>query len=144
MDNIINEAAVQYQRTGELPSQNQFVLMTIAREGIGYDIFSPLLSKYPFSLEDWSHYLHLSERSLQRYRKEKKTFDPLQAEKILQITMLYEQGVEVFGSKENFDIWLGTTSIALGNVKPKDLLDTSFGIDMLATELIRIEHGVLA
>lgn len=141
---ILNEAAVEYRRTGELATRNQHALMSIVRGGIDFDLFRPLLTKYPFSIEDWSRYLHLSERTLQRYRKEKKTFDPLQTEKILQITMLYERGVQVFGHQQNFDTWLNTTSLALGSVKPKDLLDTAFGIDMIADELLRIEHGVLA
>ncbi len=141
---IVSEAVYQYKRTGELPTNNQTALLAIVREGIDFDAFRPLLSKYPFSIEDWSRYLHLSERTLQRYKKEKKTFDPLQTEKILQITMLYERGVQVFGDKQNFDTWLNTVSLALGNKSPKELLDTAFGIDLVSDELIRIEHGVLA
>jgi uncharacterized protein (DUF2384 family) len=50
----------------------------------------------------------------------------------------------VFGDKERFNVWLNATNIALGNVKPKDLLDNTFGISLLKDELGRIEHGILA
>ncbi len=37
---------------------------------------------------------------------------------------------------------MDTKSVALAGVKPKDLLDTAFGISMVYTELGRIEHGI--
>lgn len=141
---LVEEAAVEYQRTGTLNSGNRVVLLAIVRDGVKYHSFEALLSKYPFSIEDWSNYLHLSERTLQRYKKESKTFDSLQSEKILQIMMLYQRGVEVFGDSSNFDLWLSIPCVALGAIAPKDLLDTAFGIALIEEELTRIEHGVLA
>jgi putative toxin-antitoxin system antitoxin component (TIGR02293 family) len=60
------------------------------------------------------------------------------------LVMLYEYGIEVFGDRDNFNIWLNSRSIALGGRSPKELLDTKFGIDLVKDELGRIEHGVLA
>jgi putative toxin-antitoxin system antitoxin component (TIGR02293 family) len=98
----------------------------------------------PFSLTEWANYLQLSERTIQRNQKENKTFQPIQSERIVEVSMLYKYGVEVFGNKDNFDTWLNTKSIALGGRIPKDLLDTKFGISMVKDELGRIEHGILA
>lgn len=142
--NFIDEAAVEYQRTGSLSSPSRTTLMKIVRGGIGYDLFETLFSTYPFSIEDWSNFLHLSERTLQRYKKDDKHFDSLQSEKILQISMIYQRGLEVFGDQENFNTWLDTKNISLSNQKPKDLLDNAFGIALLDEILTRIEHGVLA
>ena len=50
----------------------------------------------------------------------------------------------VFGGSTGFNTWLDTESLALGRVKTKSLLDSSFGIGLLKDELGRIEHGVLA
>lgn len=120
-------------------------LIEQVRNGISSDIFyKVILGTFSFSITEWSTYLHLSERTMQRYRTEKKTFEPIQSEKILEITMLYNYGLNVFGNKENFNTWIETKNIALGGVKPKDLLDTSYGIGLLKDELTRIEHGVLA
>jgi len=58
--------------------------------------------------------------------------------------LLYKRGVHVFGKEENFYSWMGAKSIALGGVRPKDLLDNSFGISMVYDELGRIEHGIFA
>jgi len=119
-------------------------LINAVRNGISYSFFSNLVRISTFSLPEWSYFLHLSERTLQRYKKEKKNFGPVYSEKILEITMLYKYGKEVFGNEENFSSWLDSSNIALGNSSPKQLLDSNFGIEMVKDELGRIEHGVLA
>ncbi|WP_439883091.1 type II RES/Xre toxin-antitoxin system antitoxin [Pontibacter sp. MBLB2868] len=121
-----------------------FMLISTVREGIKYALFQSIADKSPFSTTEWSGYLHLSERTFQRYKKEKRKFDPLHSEKILEITLVYNKGVEVFGDKANFDAWLEAKNVALGGIKPKELLDNTFGIGLLKDELTRIEHGVLA
>lgn len=119
-------------------------LVEMVRNGVRFDAFDTFANRSPFSLHEWSGYLHLSERTMQRYRSEKKIFDPLQSEKIIEIALFYNKGVEVFGSAEKFDSWLETESLALGGIKPKMLLDNSFGINLLKDELTSIEYGILA
>jgi len=119
-------------------------LINTTRNGIPFHTFTKMTENSPFSLDDWSSFLHLSERTMQRYKKEKKAFDPIHSERILEITMLYNRGSEVFGKSEKFDTWLNSKSIALGGIKPKELMDSTFGIGMLNNELTRIEYGVLA
>ncbi|GAB3814894.1 type II RES/Xre toxin-antitoxin system antitoxin [Pontibacter rugosus] len=127
-----------------IDDKDVFMLISTVREGIKYALFQSIADVIPFNLTDWSNFLHLSERTFQRYKKEKRTFDPLHSEKILEITLVYNKGIEVFGDKANFDAWLNSKNVALGGVKPKELLDSTFGIGLLRDELIRIEHGVLA
>ncbi len=119
---------------------------TIAKvkQGVGYPYFKKVAQQSDLSLMDWAEILNLSERTMQRYEQENKTFAPIYSEKILAIDMLMRYGAEVFGSREYFHVWLETSSVALGGVAPKSLLDTSIGIDLIRGELIRIEHGVLA
>jgi putative toxin-antitoxin system antitoxin component (TIGR02293 family) len=124
--------------------QNTLKIIKMIRKGIIFNIFQRLITNLSFSEKDWSNFLHLSERTLQRYKKDKKTFDPVQSEKIIEIILLYNKGINVFGEKRNFDIWLETENISLGREKPKNLLDTTFGITMIKDELIRIEHGTFA
>lgn len=119
-------------------------LIEIVRKGIEFSMFISFANKSPFSLNEWSAFLHLSERTMQRYKKEERTFEPLQSEKILEIALLYKKGIEVFGNREKFNSWLEIENLALGRVKPKELFDNSFGINLLKDELTKIEHGVLA
>ncbi|MGB4773947.1 MAG: antitoxin Xre/MbcA/ParS toxin-binding domain-containing protein [Daejeonella sp.] len=138
---IVNEPAISYQTLG---NRNILSLINAVREGIKFNAFMSIVTKSPFNISEWSAFLHLSERTMQRYKKEEKTFDPIHSEKILEITLIYKKGVDVFGDTERFNSWLNSTNIALGNIKPKDLLDNTFGISMLKDELTRIEYGVLA
>lgn len=55
---------------------------------------------------------------------------------------MQNKGVSVFGNKNSFAHWMNAENIALGGAKPKDLLDTAFGIAMIREELGRIEHGI--
>lgn len=114
------------------------------RAGISFTKFFQFAASSPFSINEWSGFLHISERTMQRYQKEKKKFDPIQSEKILEIALLYKKGVEVFGNKAHFDAWLQMENIALGKQTPKSFFDSSFGINLLKDELTRIESGVLA
>lgn len=118
-------------------------LIETAREGIPFTQFLNIATASPFSLTEWSDFIHVSERTMQRYKKEKRTFDVLQSEKILHITLLFNTGAEVFGNSEKFNTWLKSDNLVL-HCKPKDLLDSTFGIGMLRDELTRIEHGILA
>jgi putative toxin-antitoxin system antitoxin component (TIGR02293 family) len=114
------------------------------RKGIAYSSFTNAVKNVPLTLKEWSGILDLSERTLQRYKKEKRAFDTLQSEKIVQVTLLARYGREVFGDEKKFNSWLNTENISIGKARPKDLLDSSFGIDLLKDELSRIEHGILA
>ena len=129
---------------GSVDEINSLSLVNMVRRGIGYKAFDKFANRSPFSQNEWSTYLHLSERTMQRYRSEQKTFDPLQSEKIIEIALFYNKGIEVFGSAEKFNSWLDTDNLALGKIKPKMLLDNSFGINMLRDELTAIEYGILA
>jgi len=129
---------------GSVDDINALALVEMVRHGVRFEAFDSFANKSPFSLNEWSGFLHLSERTMQRYRSEKRTFDPLQSEKIIEIALFYNKGVEVFGNAEKFNSWLETDSLALGGIKPKTLLDNSFGISILKDELTAIEYGVLA
>ncbi|MBO9684560.1 MAG: DUF2384 domain-containing protein [Flavisolibacter sp.] len=124
--------------------KNVLAIIDAVRTGISFNEFEKIANGTPFSLVEWANFLQLSERTLQRTQKEKKSFQPIHSERIVELVMLYDYGVEVFGDKDNFNVWLNSTSIALGGRTPKELLDTKFGIGMVKDELGRIEHGVLA
>ena len=129
---------------GAIDDQDILSLIHLVRQGIKFPVFVNFMEKSPFDLTEWPGFLHLSERTMQRYKKEERTFDSLQSEKILEIALLYKKGIEVFGNKEKFNSWLETKNLALGKIKPKELFDSSFGIGLLKDELTRIEHGILA
>jgi len=118
--------------------------MTVAENGIAYGVFNEMTVQIPFSTEDWASFLHLSERTMHRYRKNELTFDALHSERILELVLLFRKGETIFGSEENYVTWLNAKNIALGNRMPRQLLGSSLGIGLVRDELSRIEHGILA
>jgi putative toxin-antitoxin system antitoxin component (TIGR02293 family) len=139
--NQVNEPLAIYNT---LDSNNVMWLIQQVRNGVNYKKFLQFASFGAFNLTEWASFLHLSERTMLRYKQEEKTFDTLQSEKIIEITLLHNKGTQVFGSATHFNLWLNTVNLALGNIKPKEMLDNSFGINLLKDELTKIEHGVLA
>ena len=137
----ILEPDVSYSAT---QTSSVFSILEFINKGIKYNQFLKYIQQTPFSMSDWSEFLHLSERTLHRYQKDKKTFDALQTEKIMEIILVYKKGVEVFGNHTNFDNWLLQKNISLANKMPKEFLTSSTGIKLLMEELNKIEHGILA
>lgn len=116
-------------------------IVQIARKGIAQKQYSVLKKELQFSIEDWMHILDASESTFRRLDK-KDFLDKRHSEKLADIAMLGDYGEDVFGSSTIFLDWLNTESPALGNTKPKDLLDTSQGINIVKMELGRIDHGI--
>ena len=127
-----------------LDNRSVLKLIETSRKGVDIDTFDELTGKFPFNLSDWSRILHISERTIQRYRRDKKRLDPIHTDRLLQIMMLLNEGLDVFGDSGNFVTWLNSKNVALGGINPIDLLDNAFGINMLTSELTKIEHGILA
>ena len=124
--------------------RNILLLIKKSRKGMKYSDFAGIQKQLSLKVSDWSNILHLSERTLQRYKKEKIDLSPIYSEKVLEIKLLFSKGTDVFGNLENFNQWLNSKNIALGGVKPVSFLDNTFGIVLLKDLLTRIEHGVLA
>lgn len=113
------------------------------RQGIPKKAIDNLIDKTGIPVNEMAVLMRLSDRTLRRYNANT-LLSPEQSERVVEISRLYSRGEEVFGSLENFKEWMSSTVMALGNIKPKTLLDTSLGIDILMNELGRIEHGIFA
>ncbi len=133
-----------FKNITELDEHDISRLMKQAKQGVTFMAFKQMVKNSPFSEKEWARFLHLSERTLQRYEKTKTRFDPLRSEKILEIALLLKKGIEVFGDKSRFYDWLRTPNTALEAITPKEFLDNSFGINQVKDELTKIEHGILA
>ncbi len=94
------------------------------------------------SMEELALALHITPRALHGY-KSSDLLKPRITERALALAQLYARGFELM-DKERFIRWMDQVHIALGKKKPKELLDTHFGIQLLLDELGRIEQGVLA
>lgn len=140
--NKVEEPIAIYQTA--ILQGDMYSIISNLKKGLSFKSFLNFVKNSPFNISEWASLLHISERTMQRYKKENKKFDPIYVEKIMEVSFLNQYGVEVFGSKENFHSWLNSKNLALGGIIPKSLLDNTFGIQIVKEELTRIEHGVFA
>lgn len=126
---------------GEFLSDKMLMISAI-RAGIPYSLFDLIRDVTPFSETEWSEFLNISTKSLSRYKQSSRPFKPIQSEKIIELAEVANIGKDVFGSIEKFKLWLDTPNLALGKMKPIELLKDSYGKEMVIGELTRIEHGI--
>jgi putative toxin-antitoxin system antitoxin component (TIGR02293 family) len=119
------------------------LIIQAIRIGIPYSLFDTIQYYAPFNELEWAKFLDISTKSLQRYKHSSSVFKPIQSEKIIEIAEVTSAGLDVFGDMDKFKLWLYTPSFALGNIKPIELLNDSYGKELVLSELVRINHGIL-
>ena len=132
--NIVEEPMAPYRTVRAIPTLKDFT----------FSEFKKIADKAPFSQAEWAAILHLSERTLQRYAKSNGVFAPMNAERVLQIGKVLDQGKITFGSTENFYNWLKNEPRILEGTLSFESLSTYDGIEKILTQLGRIQHGILA
>jgi putative toxin-antitoxin system antitoxin component (TIGR02293 family) len=118
-------------------------LIPLIKKGIPRKSLDNLLMITGISPIEIAEIMHTSDRTLRRY-KPSKLLNPEQSERVIKLALLYSRGEEVFDGLDAFKIWMESAVMPLGNKQPKELLDTSIGIEILMDELGRIEQGVFA
>ena len=132
--NVVQEPAPVYKTVRALPQVKDFT----------YNEFKKIADKTPFTQAEWAAMLHVSERTLQRYAKGNGHFAPINAERALQIVNVVAEGKKTFGKIEMFYNWLKRKPVMLEGELSFSSLTTSHGIQMVLTQLGRIQHGILA
>ena len=137
-----------YQGVGKVldlaePTTNLQDLMQIARRGLLRSSIDSISKFLGLSTAELASYLHISERTLQRYSADKE-LSPELSDRLIQIAKVYAKAVDVFEEEDNAVAWLKHPSRALGDITPIAFLDNSSGVEIVLDELTRIEYGVVA
>ncbi|MCH7397468.1 MbcA/ParS/Xre antitoxin family protein [Belliella sp. DSM 107340] len=121
----------------DAPSYNLELIDRI-REGVKKTDWKDLISYIDSTEKEFENILPASISSMQK----KEIYNKETSQRIYELAKLFGLGYEVFDSKDNFKNWLMTPSRALGNKKPFELLDSSFGFEIVENEIIRIQYNV--
>ncbi|WP_229236249.1 antitoxin Xre/MbcA/ParS toxin-binding domain-containing protein [Emticicia sp. TH156] len=123
---------------------NKMLIIAVIRAGIPYSLFGLIQDYTPFSETDWAGFLDISTKSLQRYKTSANHhFKPIHSEKIIELAEVTKVGLDVFSNMDKLRLWLNTPNYALGSQKPIELLRDSYGKELVISELVRINHGIL-
>jgi len=120
---------------------NPYQVIDTAEKGISIKIFDKLVSQSGYSKAALADFIGLDVRTITNYKNKNKDFRKTDAEHLLILKKLFEQGKEVFGSSEEFARWLNKPSYGLEGRVPEKLLNYISGIELVSRELTRIEYG---
>ena len=149
---VMQEATVKHETLNVILGGKQslrksvsgdYDLIKLTREGVKKSTLKTLASYLGITMEMMSRLLHTSYRNIQR-KEEDSLLDTLKTERVLELASFTQRGIDVIGNKDAFADWIQSPLIALGNKKPLDFLDTSFGIQFLTKILGRLEQGVFS
>lgn len=123
--------------SNEAPGYNLELINRI-RSGVKKTDWKDLIASIGSTEKEFENILPSSISSMQK----KAVYSRETSERIYELARLFGLGFEVFDTKEAFKQWLMTPSRALGDKIPFELLDNSFGFELVEKEIIRIQHNV--
>ncbi len=113
-------------------------LISRIRDGVQKSDWKDLIAHIGHTEKELEEILPASISSMQKKSKYGKEI----SERIYELAKLYAQGFDVFDTREQFKKWLKSPSRALGGQCPFDLLDSSFGFEIVSHEITRIQYNV--
>lgn len=116
----------------------QLQLIDRIRNGVKKEDWKLLIKNLGATEKEFENILPSSISSMQK----KKVYGRETSIRIYEISRLFGLGFDVFESQENFKSWLFTPSKAFGNKIPFELLDSSFGFELVENEIYRIQYNV--
>lgn len=116
----------------------QMELISRIREGVKKTDWKDLIKFTGSTEKEFENILPGSISSMHK----KTVYDKETSERIYELAKLFGLGYEVFDTKEDFKQWLMTPLRTLGDKVPFDLLDSSFGFEMVENEIVRIQYNV--
>lgn len=148
LSTVANEPALSYlnntsplQVIGQVSRNDKHSFLTIVKSGLEYSVLRDFMDLASFHIEEMAKILHITSRTIRRMDNDSKLNIDV-SEKILELLRLYKFGIEIFGDKEVFNVWIRRSIKGLGNVTPISLLDTGVGVEIVMDELERLAYGV--
>ena len=86
--------------------KDDYKLLKKAKEGLKTDVFYSLADAIKMPEKTLASVINLSPRTISNYRDQEKGLDPIYSEHLLKLINLYSFGKEIFGSLEEFTLWM--------------------------------------
>lgn len=86
-------------------------------------------------------WLNITAKTLRSYKLTKRVARPLQTEQVISLISLFKHGNEIFGTAENFKLWLNKVNFYFDNKTPSAFMSTIGGIKFIDDSLTGMEYG---
>ena len=127
-----------------LDSNNVRLVLKRIAAGLPYQAIEKLQTKSGLSLADVARVTGIPLRTMAR-RRDTGKLKPAESERLLRLTFLFEQAVELFeGDSNAARVWLETPNRALYGETPLRLAETEIGAREVENLIGRLEHGVVS
>src|SRR5690606_11883121 len=139
----VSEAALSYSSypsLRKLAIKNDYTLLKKAREGVDTTVFYSLADAINMPEKTLASIINLSPRTISNYRDQQKHLDANYSEHLLKLINLYQYGAEIFGSFEEFDLWLHRPFWD-SDETPIDFITTPGGVDLVYQEIEKLALG---
>ena len=113
------------------------------QQGVSEEQVKSLMKKFQLSQKQLADLLSVSDKTLYAQRK-KGHLDEGLSDRFLLIQSVFAQGEEALMSAEVFRKWLDTPHRSFDNHTPLTLMTTINGSEVVRSELIRTQYGVLS
>src|ERR1700744_1773524 len=110
-------------------------LLARSKKGLSAKAALDFLSLSGFTQDEFQETFKTTVKTIQNHVKSDLTLDAALSEKLLKSFALFDKGIEIFGTANNFHQWLNTPAYGLGNQLPFELMDTITGIQLIEEEL---------
>lgn len=138
---IVNEPAMAYQINTVFGQRN--LLDSLAESSI--HLLSMVVSKTNLTIKTLAENIfEITPKTFIKYKNSETKLPSRLAELALELSIVYDLGIEVFSNVKEFNGWLDAENIMFLDKKPATFLNTSTGIRMLIDALKRIEFGATA
>ena len=123
---------------------SDFQMVYEVDKGVHVKQFDLLLQNSGLQKQVLAGLLGMDPRTIDNYRKQSKKFAPLEGELLLKLERLFDFGISIYESKEEFLQYLESPAYAFDQKRPMDFLNTCTGVDLVMQALQRIVHGYVA
>lgn len=141
---IVKTKAKSLLKTYEKHLDDQFWVVEEAAAGVPASAVMDLIDMTHLNKSFIAGMLNLSTKTIDRYLKGDKLLTPSSGELMLKLFSLFKKGEKIFGNADEFQKWIEKPAYGLGYKIPKELMQTSSGIDLVQDEITRIAYGDLA
>lgn len=120
--------------------QDDYKLLKKAREGLKTEVFYSLADAIKMPEKTLASVINLSQRTISNYRDQEKGLDPIYSEHLLKLINLYGFGKEIFGSLDEFTLWMNRPFWS-SEERPIDFISSPGGVDLIYEEIEKLAQG---
>lgn len=137
----VDEPAMVFELSSNFNRNN--LLNSLAQSSM--DLFTMIVNKTNLTIKILAENIfEITPKTFIKYKNTQTKLPSRLAELAIELNMVYDLGIDVFGSVSDFNGWLNVLNPYFSNKKPVDFLNTSTGISMVTDALKRIEFGATA